>query len=302
MKWLLLLAAAQLLTSSAHAETRIAVFVGLADNATQGIAKVPAKIGDGDRPAENLYWGCTEGLKAYFKASPVWKLQTDTTATGDSRILERLTFRHGKRDAVLVAEAWRGSNLPDCYRAFQGAAVSGDNALVVFLGHNVLMDALIEPPATRAPRPTDAMVLCCKSESFFRERIEAAGLRPVLMTQQSMYPGSFLLHDALEPWLAGRDRASIRAAAGTAYARNQKISVAAATGVFANLDLPNLHPIRQSAVPQPGWRLPSGGWWLAVGTGVILAAGLLALRNRNGRTKDGSRDRQGHYHGPLRPD
>ncbi|MDB6078929.1 MAG: hypothetical protein JWO82_2676, partial [Akkermansiaceae bacterium] len=35
------------------AEKRIAVFVGLCDNATQGIAKVPAGIGDGNVPEEN---------------------------------------------------------------------------------------------------------------------------------------------------------------------------------------------------------------------------------------------------------
>ena len=48
-----------------------------------------------------------------------------------------------------------------------------------------------------------------------------------------MYPGSFILHDALEPWLAGKDHKALRTAAGAAYARNQKIKTAAATRVFA---------------------------------------------------------------------
>ena len=48
---------------------RIHVFVALADNRSQGIAPVPARIGDGDRPEENLYWGCSEALKPVFKAS-----------------------------------------------------------------------------------------------------------------------------------------------------------------------------------------------------------------------------------------
>ncbi len=47
-----------------------------------------------------------------------------------------------------------------------------------------------------------------------------------------MYPGAFILQDALQVWIGGGS-AVIRAAAGRAYARNQKISVKAATGVFA---------------------------------------------------------------------
>ena len=55
------------------------------------------------------------------------------------------------------------------------------------------------------------------------------------MTDQFMYPGSFLLHDALEVWRRGGSVVEIRGAAGRAYARNQKISVRAATGVFTDL-------------------------------------------------------------------
>ena len=51
-----------------------------------------------------------------------------------------------------------------------------------------------------------------------------------------MYPGSFLLHDAIEAWRQGEGLGPIRAAAGRAYARNQKISVKAATGVFSDLE------------------------------------------------------------------
>lgn len=217
-------------------EKRIRVFVGLCDNATQGIVKVGARIGDGDKPADNLYWGCSDGLKSHFKASRRWKLEKSEAATGDGRILERLTFRHVSGDAVLVAEAWRGSRLKDCYLAFEQSMLSGKSDLVAFIGHNVLMDTAIDAPPAKAKDGTDAVVLCCLSDRFFRERLEAAGVRPVLLTTQLMYPGSFILHDAIEPWLAGKDRPALREAAGLAYARNQKIRPAAAKGVFARLD------------------------------------------------------------------
>jgi hypothetical protein len=223
-----------LLLATAHAEEkRIAVFVGLCDNATQGIVKVGAKIGDGNKPDDNLYWGCSDGLKSFFKASRRWKLEKRETATGDERILERLTFRHVSAKAVLVAEAWRGSNLKDCYVACENAMLSGDNQLVAFIGHNVLMDTAIDAPAAKTKGKTDAIVLCCLSDRYFRERLGNAGVRPVLMTTQLMYPGAFILHDALEPWLAGKDAKALRSAAGAAYAKNQKIKIAAATGVFS---------------------------------------------------------------------
>ena len=227
---------ALLLTPLVAAEKRIAVFVGLCDNATQGIVKVGAKIGDGDKPADNLYWGCSDGLRSYFKASKRWKLEKAETVTGDDRILDRLTFRHVSGDAVLVAEAWRGSKLKDCYEACQKAMLSGDNDLVAFIGHNVLMDVAIDPPDEKAKGKTDAIVLCCISDRYFRQRLENAGVRPVLLTTQLMYPGSFILHDALEPWLQGKARDTLRDAAGLAYAKNQKLKPAAAKGVFARLD------------------------------------------------------------------
>jgi hypothetical protein len=226
-----------LIATASAKEKRISVFVGLCDNATQGIAKVGAKIGDGNVPEENLYWGCTDGFKDVFKKSPRWKLVKDEKDTGDPRIMERMTFHHADKDAVLIAEAWRGAKLSDCLRAAENAAVAGDSDLVAFIGHNVLMDGDIDPPAQMAKGKTDMMVLCCKSDIFFRIRQQEIGLHPALYTADYMYPGSFILHAALDPWLDGKGNDAIRAAAGEAYAKNQKIKVAAATGVFSKIAL-----------------------------------------------------------------
>jgi hypothetical protein len=57
----------------------------------------------------------------------------------------------------------------------------------------------------------------------------------VLLTTQLMYPGSFLLRDTLPIWAKGKSLAEIRQKAAEAYAKNQKISPKAASGVFANL-------------------------------------------------------------------
>jgi len=232
-----LLFAISLTGFAAAKEKRISVFVGLCDNATQGIAKVGAKVGDGNVPEENLYWGCTDGFKDVFKKSKSWKLVKDETATGDERILERMTFHHVTQDAVLVAEAWRGSKLADCLKATESSAVAGGSDLVAFIGHNVLMDGDIDPPATQANGNTAMMVLCCKSDQYFRIRQRNVGLKPALYTADYMYPGGFILSAALEPWLEGKSAEEVRSAAGAAYAKNQKIKVSAGTGVFAKLPL-----------------------------------------------------------------
>lgn len=42
---------------SAQSPRIIHVFVALADNVNQGIVPVPAKLGNGEDPVHNLYWG-----------------------------------------------------------------------------------------------------------------------------------------------------------------------------------------------------------------------------------------------------
>lgn len=230
-RWLLLwLTLAQVLGA---APKRVAVFVALCDNATQGIAPVPAKIGDGNKPAENLYWGCDDGFAACFKASKEWKLQSREVPQGEApKVLERLVYLHRSGSVEVTAEAWRGSEIKACLAAFESALVSGKHDLCAFVGHNVLMDGAVDPPAAKAAKPCDAIVLCCMSDSYFNRRLTDIGARPVLTTAQLMYPGAFLLRDALPVWAKGGDGTEIRQAAGAAYARNQKISLKAALGVF----------------------------------------------------------------------
>ncbi len=50
------------------------VFVALADNEHQGIVPVPARLGNGDDPDHNLYWGSAYGVKTFFARSVEWSL------------------------------------------------------------------------------------------------------------------------------------------------------------------------------------------------------------------------------------
>lgn len=214
---------------------RIHVFVALADNEHQGIAKVPAKIGNGDDAEHNLYWGNSEGLKSVFGRSKAWKLET-TEINPKAEILERRGYRHTSKDCVLVAEAWRGKNIRQCLEAFFANLSERKSDLTAFIGHNGLMDGPVAVSPIVTTTSTDAIILCCMSADWFKPHLGALKARPVLTTEQFMYPGSFLLRDALEVWLRGGPRSEIRMAAAKAYATNQKISVKAAAGVFTKLD------------------------------------------------------------------
>lgn len=237
MKTLLLVFFGMLIAAQAQTEPRVVrVFVALADNEHQSIAKVPAKIGNGDDAAGNLYWGCTDGLKSVFGRSKAWKLEK-TELNPTAQILERRTFRHASKNCVLVAEAWRGREIHACLEAYFNCLRERKAALTAFIGHNGLMDAPVSVTAPAADAAeTDALAFCCISRSFFTPHLQTLRARPVVMTEQLMYPGAFLLRDVLEVWLRGGSRAEMRQAAARAYAENQRISVKAASGVFSRLE------------------------------------------------------------------
>jgi len=213
----------------------IRVFVALCDNATQGIIKVPAKIGNGDDLENNLYWGCDEGVRSIFRSSSRWSRIPGKSRKVEDRpeVLENLTFKHKATGSLLTASAYRGSQMRKCIQDFEAAIRAGTCDLVVFIGHNGLMDSAIDWQATTPKdEKTAVIVLCCMSASYFSERIAVQGGEPLLLTTQLMYPGAFIVRDALEPWLSGKGREAVREAAAAAYAKNQGISLKSARGIF----------------------------------------------------------------------
>ena len=84
----------------------IHVFVALCDNKYQGIVPVPPKIGNGQDPDNNLYWGGDFGVRTYFKKSKEWKLIKKEKV--NNFILERLIFKNSFSNCYLVADAYDG--------------------------------------------------------------------------------------------------------------------------------------------------------------------------------------------------
>ena len=230
------------------AERVIHVFVALCDNASQGIQPVPAKIGNGDDPANNLYWGC-DGVPAVFAKSKAWKRMAAADPDGEGPVLERVVYFHSGSGAWLVADGYRGREIKTCLTDYLAAmagtlkcealagekkiAAGGAADLIVYAGHNGLMEfQLPTPEPAAANRPKAAVALCCLSRSYFPGHMQALKATPLVLTSQLMYPAGTVIHAVVNGWLAGKDGAACVDIAGAAYAANQKISKKAATGVF----------------------------------------------------------------------
>jgi len=215
----------------------IGVFVALADPKHQGLAALPESIGDGDNAETNLYWGNDEGLKGIFDRSRKWKLVDKNETAQSEVVLSRRTYRRVGVNLVMIARAYRGSAMKHCIQDFEGAVAHGAFDLVVFIGHDGLMDFQLPMPARAADqrKTPDCMALCCLSENHMKTRLLAAGGRPIVLTTQKMYPGAFILEAVANTWEAGKGLTEMRKSAGNSYSLNQKISKKAALGVFSNL-------------------------------------------------------------------
>ena len=218
-------------------ERTVGVYVALADNVYQGIVPVPKAVGDGDDPDHNLYWGCSEGFMGVFGKCPSWKKEPAGDAAS-KEVLRTHTCRHASGKVLLTAYAYRGSAIEQCLKDFKAAVCEGKYDLVVYLGHNGLMDFYLPgtPPEAGRKKTPECMVLCCMSQRYFQTHITYMEATPILLTTQLMYPGAFILRDVLEEWIKKSGLKAYRDAAGRAYAANQKISLKAATGIFVDLE------------------------------------------------------------------
>jgi hypothetical protein len=229
------------------------VFVALADNQHQGIVPVPAKLGDGEAPAANLYWGAAYGVKTFFHASADWELISRGRGP-KAAILERCVFKRRKDSVYLVADAYEGSKIRDAVADFLSAAAGlnpetlqvkgpgspssivagGASDLVVYVGHDAFMDFQISPIAAKkqqAPRPV--IILACASKAYFAPYLKQADAAPLLWTTGLMAPEAYTLKAALDGWIVHEDGNAIRQRAAQAYAKYQKCGLPAAQRLFA---------------------------------------------------------------------
>src|SRR5262245_23865432 len=199
----------------------IHVLVALCDNQYQGIVPVPPRIGNGDDPTNNLYWGAAYGVKSFFKKSTEWKLIAEMQKP-KPEILERLVFKHLSEDVYLVADAYRGREIKKSTGDFFAFAagrnaevisvqtgarqtnlrIGGHAELIAYVGHDGLMDFSLAADQKKADeRDREVVILACASKSYFAKPLRETGANPLLWTTGLMAPEAYVLKAAIDGWI-----------------------------------------------------------------------------------------------------
>jgi len=225
----------------------IHVFVALCDNKYQGITRVSASLGNGQNLNTNLYWGALYGIRTYFKRSDDWKLLTAQKKKGP--LLERLIFKHIKKNHILIADAYDGKYIKQCTLDFLNGScgnqkdtllingrtigLGGNASLLAYIGHDGLMDFQLSETFVNTDNiKRDVIILACYSKRYFSPHLESANVNPLVWTTNLMAPEAYTLHDALAGFINGETNEEIRERAAAAYAKYQKCSVNAAKGLL----------------------------------------------------------------------
>jgi hypothetical protein len=225
----------------------IHILVALCDNQYQGIVPVPPKIGNGQDPANNLYWGCSYGISSYFKASKQWTLVA--TQKIDTLILERLVFKHKTEKYYLVADAYAGKYIQQCTIAYlqslagtkketinvkdKTIGINGNAQLLAYIGHDGLMDFDLEEKYENVDgKKREAIILACISKTYFTPFVKAANANPLVWTTGLMCPEAYTVHDAINAYINKETTSAIQIAAAKAYSKYQKCSYKAASNLL----------------------------------------------------------------------
>ncbi len=227
----------------------IHVLVALCDNDNQGIVPVPRKIGNGQDPANNLYWGCGFGVKTFFKKQAEWKLIKQINDP-EQDIYERLIFKHKEKPVYLVADAYNGAAIKQTtidllnYAAGRNKLIlevdslklkAGGNAdLIAYVGHDGLMDfSLDNYPSQLDQKKREVIILACASRNYFYKPISKTGAFPLLWTTNLMCPEAYTLDAAIDSWIQNDLPATTREKAAQVYNQYQKCGIKGARNLFA---------------------------------------------------------------------
>jgi len=227
----------------------IHVYVALCDNVNQGIVPVPAKIGNGQDPKHNLYWGAGYGVKNFFKVkTKAWQL-VKSIPSRDPVVLERMLFKHRTRDVYLLADAYDGATIKKCTEDFlkssNGQApfqikekeivlnFGGGSDLLAYVGHDGLMDFDVDIPYhDTVSKIKDVIILACYSKSYFEPEIRKAKANPIVWTTHLMAPEAYTLEAALNGWVANESGKEMEERAAQAYHKYQKCGIRGARNLF----------------------------------------------------------------------
>lgn len=103
--------------------------------------------------------------------------------------------------------------------AFLRAAAGADDDVVVFVGHDGLME-LNAPDVRGAAHDVDVAVFACLSERYFGAAVAKTGARRRLLTRDFMAPEAYVVDAYIDAVVRGKDADD---AVTKAYAKYQKL-------------------------------------------------------------------------------
>lgn len=225
----------------------IHIIVALCDNDAQMIAPVSAKLGNGQNPADNLYWGAYYGVKSAFNRNTNWQLvlSQDKPETG---ILERCVFKHTSQNTYIVADAYNGNYIVDAVQDYLevcagvlSKTVHADNTLIPFgssshliayVGHNTLIENELTNFPNGEKSHRKAITLGCFSKKYFTDPIGLSGAYPLIWTTSTMAPEAYILEAIFQSWMNGSSNQQIREGAAKAYSKYQKTTFSSSYRLF----------------------------------------------------------------------
>lgn len=229
----------------------IHMMVPLCDNEHQGIVKVNSRLGDGQNLNTNLYWGSKYGIKNFFHKLSPWKL-LDSKKGLNKDILERIvlyrSYQNGTK-VYLVADAYRGDKMKACLNNYfdaisgnskedltinkQSIPIKSNADLIIFNGHNGLMDYEMDLVYNADDKIRETAVIGCISHSYFKEYLKHAKAFPTLMTTNLMAPEAYVAGGLIDAWVQRHsDLPYIKAEVAKAYHQYQKCGINGASRLF----------------------------------------------------------------------
>lgn len=238
-----------LISTLGYSQTRyIHILVALCDNVNQGIVPVPKRIGNGQDPANNLYWGCGFGVKTFFKKQTDWQLIKQINKP-TKYIYERLIFKHKKSNVFLVADAYDGKMIKQTvidllnYASGKDKLIievdsfkikaGGNSNLVCYVGHDGLMDFNLDSYPSQADKmKREVVILACISKTFFNKQIKSSGAYPLVWTTNLMCPEAYTLDAIVDSWILNETPAQTREKAAQTYNQYQKCGIKGARNLL----------------------------------------------------------------------
>ncbi len=224
--------------------------VPLCDNDNQGIVKVNKNLGNGLSLRTNLYWGSKYGVKNFFHKLSPWQLlesKKDITPNILERIIFYREFSNGAK-VYLVADAYRGDRMKECLHDYlhalsgtskesvaikdQTISIKSGADLLIFNGHNGLMDYDMNFVKNTDGRIREASVIGCISHDYFVDHCKQSKAYPLLMTTGLMAPEAYVMEGLINEWAMVKEEKEIKAACAKAYHKYQKCGLRGASRLF----------------------------------------------------------------------